>query len=264
MLLGVRNLGIVLLAMGLCRAQDRTATENSVPTFGVTVVVPYGFCGRIFEVPEPQAAPLLPQAPTADQRRPGMSGTTLSDWPNARPNVSCAAKLPDFRGLEPLGKIYTAQLNVPTRDFREGFPGVTDRFEWFAIDFTARFWISTPGKYEFLLLSDDGSKLYIDERVIVDNDCMHQPLSVGGSARLQGGLHDMRVSYFQGPRYQVALVLYVKPPGEQWRVFDTEDFKPPTNPEDWKYSTFTLLDAPRDPCQAKRLPQKTLKVRKPS
>jgi hypothetical protein len=95
---------------------------------------------------------------------------------------------------------------VCRRSFDEGFPGVTDRFEWFAIDYTARFWVSEPGKYRFALASDDGS------------------------VNLKMGEHAIRVSYFQGPRYQVALVLRVARPGEQeLRVFHTDDFKPPSD-----------------------------------
>jgi hypothetical protein len=41
------------------------------------------------------------------------------------------------------------------------------------------------------------------------------------------------VSYFQGPRFEVALVLQVAPPGEEFRLFSTDEFKPPLHPESW-------------------------------
>jgi hypothetical protein len=135
---------------------------------------------------------------------------------------------------------------------------VTGRFEWFAIDYSARFWIEKPGKYSFELLSDDGSALYIDERRVVDNDCMHAPISARGTISLDGGIHDMRAGYFQGPRWHVALVLSVKPPGEQWRIFNTDDFRPPPNPADWKYANPANLDSTEDPCKLERRPQKKL------
>jgi len=43
------------------------------------------------------------------------------------------------------------------------------------------------------------------------------------------------VSYFQGPRDQVALVLRVARPGEEWRIFSTDEFKPPSDPTTWMY-----------------------------
>jgi hypothetical protein len=170
---------------------------QSVPKFGTTVVIPGGLRGVIYYIPK---------------------GTQ---------------RLPDFSRLKPAGAIYTSSLNIPPQDFHEGFPGVTDRFEWFAIDYTGRFWIDKPGLYTFVLTSDDGARLYIDDQLIADNDRQHQPEDRTGSLRLQSGIHRIRVPYFQGPRVQVALVLEVAGPGEKLRVFSTDDFKPPANPDQW-------------------------------
>ena len=230
------------LAVATCSAQLPPEGGDARPTFGATAIAPFGFCGRIYALPEGR-----PQAASHDILRNPMGRA-----PATATVLDCTTKLPEFQLLHPIGNIYTTQLNVPVRDFRGGFPGVTGRFEWFAIDYTARFWIETPGKYSFTLLSDDGSALYIDERRIIDNDCMHAPLTADGSVQLEGGIHDMRVSYFQGPRWQVALVLSVKPPGGKWRVFDTDEFRPPSNPADWKYPNPANLDAPMDPCTAGR------------
>jgi len=51
------------------------------------------------------------------------------------------SQLPDFSELKRKGTIYAKELNVTPRSFREGFPGVTGRFEWFAIDYKGNFWI---------------------------------------------------------------------------------------------------------------------------
>ena len=214
------------LALGAAPAQIPVETKEAFPNFGVTVVAPFGFCGRIYELPE----------------NPSLSN-------------ACSAKLPNFQHLEPVGQIYSRQLSIPPREFREGFPGVTRRFEWFAINYAARFWIEKPGKYSFELLSDDGSALYIDGRRIINNDCMHPPISVSKSIRLDGGLHDMRVGYFQGPRWHVALVLRIRPPGEQWRIFNTDEFRPPPNPADWKYANSRNLNALSDPCDGQAHPR---------
>jgi hypothetical protein len=57
-----------------------------------------------------------------------------------------------------------------------------------------------------------------------------------GSITLKGGFHKIRVQYFQGPRMHIALVLGVAGPGDgDYRVFNTHEFRPPGNPEDWKY-----------------------------
>ena len=136
--------------------------------------------------------------------------------------------LPNFKKLKPIGSVYTPALNMPTRDFKEGFPGVTDRYEWFAIDYQGRFWIAKPGKYNFALAADDGAKLYIDGKNIIDNDGLHSTKVLTNDVKLAEGVHKIRVSYFQGPGSSLALILAVSRPGETtWRIFHTHDYKPP-------------------------------------
>ena len=103
---------------------------------------------------------------------------------------------------------------------------------------TGRFYIEKPGNYRFNLASDDGSKLYIDKKLVIDNDGVHPTLLAGAVVKLSGGVHSIRLSYFQGPRYALSLMLSVAGPGDrQFRPFNTDEFKPPPNPDDWKYGT---------------------------
>src|SRR6187399_393517 len=80
------------------------------------------------------------------------------------------SKLPDFDTLKSAGTIYTKTINVAPQSWDAGFPGVTDRFEWFGIVYRGNFRVKTPGVYQFHLLSDDGSKLFIDDSLIINND----------------------------------------------------------------------------------------------
>src|SRR5580704_15930666 len=154
------------------------AQEEPVPVFGTTVVIPSGLRGLVYYIHHNRT------------------------------------QLPDFEKLKPAGPaIYTSSLNLPPQDFHQGFPGVTKRTEWFAIDYTGRFWIIDPGRYTFALLSDDGAKLYIDNEVVIDNDGQHPPQEKTGAIDLAGGVHGIRVSYFQGPKFQIALVLRIAGPG---------------------------------------------------
>jgi len=177
----------------------RIAGAQQPPTFGTTVVVPGGLIGVVYHI---------------------------------RP---FATFLPDFPSLDPAGIVYTSSLNVPPHNFRDGFPGLTSRLEWFAIDYRGRFWVQKPGVYRFALTSDAGSRLYIDDDLTVDNDGLHDPEVKNGSRVLSGGVHSIRVSYFQGPRECVALILQVAGSGEQFRIFSTDEFKPPPDPETWGY-----------------------------
>jgi len=192
-------ISVVRPAVILFAACIGLCAQDEPVRFGTTVVLPAGLRGQIYHI-----------------RR----GT---------------AKLPDFEKLKPRGTIYTSALDIVPQDFRQGFPGVTRRMEWFAIDYAGRFWISRPGRFNFSLTSDDGAKLYIDDQLLIDNDGQHPPLEKTAEANLIGGIHQIRVSYFQGPRLQVALILQIAEPGEPFRVFSTDEFKPPEHPETWPY-----------------------------
>ncbi len=172
--------------------QDPLLDDGSMPTFGVTTVSSSGLHGQIYFI------------------REGSVG------------------LPNFKKMKPVGSIYTNSLHVPPRDFLEGFPGITDRLEWFAIDYTGRFWIEQAGKYKFALVSDDGSKLYIDNKTVIDNDGLHSTLALYGAVKLERGIHNIRVSYYQGPGNAIALVLAVmRPDQKDYFVFDMRNFRPP-------------------------------------
>jgi hypothetical protein len=142
-------------------------------------------------------------------------------------------KLPRFERMKPAGTVYTNSLNIWPQRFDEGFPGVTDRFEWFALDYSGRFWVDEPGVYRFSVLSDDGSRLWIDGVLLIDLDGTHGPLGASGSAFLSRGIHQMRVSYYQGPAWSIALVLAVARPGAGFKIFDTNDFMPPQDTSLW-------------------------------
>ena len=50
--------------------------------------------------------------------------------------------------------------------------------------------------YVFDLLSDDGSKLWIDGTVVVDHDGLHSPNVKRGSVALAKGAHKIRIEMF--------------------------------------------------------------------
>jgi len=174
------------------------AEQEPVYVFGTTVVIPSGLKGIIYY-------------------------------------IHSAKRLQELEKEKPRGAIYTSSLNVPPQSYTLGFPGISDRLEWFAIDYTGKFWIDKPGEYRWELTSDDGSMLFIDDKLVIDNGGLHAPVTLRGKVQLSGGIHSIRVPYFQGIKYTVALVLKVAGPGQSFRVFSTEDFKPPANPETWKY-----------------------------
>lgn len=78
---------------------------------------------------------------------------------------------------------------------------------------TASLTIETQGAYTFRLISDDGSKLHIDNNLVVDHGGLHGNTSKDGIATLTAGVHDLRVDYFEAGDGQ-ELKLQWKKPGE--------------------------------------------------
>ena len=56
--------------------------------------------------------------------------------------------------------------------------------------------VPADGIYTFSLLSDDGSYLMIDGRMVVDNDGEHSPRELVGQHAMRRGLHPLLVRYF--------------------------------------------------------------------
>jgi hypothetical protein len=127
------------IALCIPLAFSLAAQDRPTAVFGTTVVIPGGLKGDIYH----------------------LQNSTRS--------------LAGLTKLKPVGSIYSSMLDVRPQDFSLGFPGVTDRFEWFAIDYSGRFWIEHPGIYRFRLISDDGAMLYVDGQLIIDNDGVHSP-----------------------------------------------------------------------------------------
>lgn len=136
-------------------------------------------------------------------------------------------KLPDFSKLRSVGKIYTNQLNIHKQPFYKGFPGVTKRVEYFAIQYKGNFYVPESCKMCFSLKSDDGSKLLINDTLVINNDYLHVFKGKENCIELNKGLQKIEVQYFQGPKFDLGLVLQYKIQNEaKYKLFDVVEFSP--------------------------------------
>src|SRR5262249_26496669 len=67
----------------------------------------------------------------------------------------------------------------------------------YALHFEGFFKIDQDADYTFTLHSDDGSRLYVDGKLVVDNDGVHPPLAKQGKTKLTKGVHKVSVGFFQ-------------------------------------------------------------------
>lgn len=120
---------------------------------------------------------------------------------------------------------YSKEINVPERSFSEGFPGITDRFEYFGIVYTGQIKAPYSGTYTFKITCDDGAVLWINGIKVVDGDGVHATATYQGTIDLVAGQsYEFLLKYFQGPRYHITLVLENKMPGEEMKLFNSDDY----------------------------------------
>jgi hypothetical protein len=72
-----------------------------------------------------------------------------------------------------------------------------NRKEQYAIRWTGALRIEQEGEYHFELTSDDGSKMWLRERTIVNNNGLHGMVMKSGTASLGADLHAVRIEFFQ-------------------------------------------------------------------
>jgi alpha-L-fucosidase len=92
-----------------------------------------------------------------------------------------------FRNLKPVKEGVSENFTFTPRNQVENFA-----FIWSG-------YISVPDNavYEFYTESDDGSKLFIDDKQVVNNDGLHARESRNGVIALKKGFHKIRVEYFE-------------------------------------------------------------------
>lgn len=71
------------------------------------------------------------------------------------------------------------------------------RQDFFAIQYTGYIEVPTDDIYTFYTNSDDGSRLWIDDVLVVDNDGLHSIQERSGAIGLAAGLHPIRVEYLE-------------------------------------------------------------------
>jgi hypothetical protein len=72
--------------------------------------------------------------------------------------------------------------------------------------------ITTAGTYNFRLISDDGSRLWLDNSLVIDHDGLHGATPRDGSVQLSAGPHALRIEHFDNTVDQ-QITLQWQPPG---------------------------------------------------
>jgi len=139
----------------------------------------------------------------ADNLEPGLTGeyfdigSALDDFPQV------------FEDKKPTVKRVDKTIHFEST--QEGFHG-TDLVEFFYVRWTGKIRIPKDGNYTFYLESDDGSRLFIDGKPIIDNGGRHRMTEKSGEVELTTGDHSIKVEFFEN-EVDAGCIFRWQPPG---------------------------------------------------
>jgi len=93
----------------------------------------------------------------------------------------------DMDGCNPVSKGYINQFTLKN----------ATRTTYYGYRYFGYLQVPNDGIYNFSLISNDGSKLYIDGEELIENDANHGAVEEPGRVALKAGLHKILVKYFQ-------------------------------------------------------------------
>ena len=101
---------------------------------------------------------------------------------------------PDVKDKKPTVTRVDKQVNVESTG--DKWPGTELQVHFYA-RWTGVIKIAKDGKYKFYTNSDDGSRLFIDGKQVVDNGGLHAMDEKDGDVELKAGNHDIKIEFFQ-------------------------------------------------------------------
>jgi hypothetical protein len=135
--------------------------------------------------PAPKPAGRVPENPVG-----AVAGLRLDYYEGTWP------KLPDFASLTPVSTSIISVMSLSSQRRGDNFGQRTTGFVYVPLDEERTFYTS----------SDDGSRLYIGNQLVVDNDGPHGMQERSGKILLQKGLHAITVDYYDSTGDQQLVV----------------------------------------------------------
>ncbi|MFZ4750923.1 MAG: M12 family metallo-peptidase [Phycisphaerales bacterium] len=102
--------------------------------------------------------------------------------------------LPDFATLTSYGGTVLANIDIPSTG---GNFSTSGRADLVAAVFEGYIEVPATGLWTFSTESDDGSRMYIDGQLLVNNDGLHGMVDRSGQIALEAGFHRYRVEFFE-------------------------------------------------------------------
>jgi hypothetical protein len=139
--------------------------------------------------------------------------------------------LPEFTSLIPsVTGVWPAPELAAYRKV-EAYAAMTEKV---GLRFVGYLDVPVEGAYTLETISDDGSRLWLDDELVVDNDGGHGMRIRSGRVALREGLHRVRLDYFQGTGSSGLEVWWTSDAGiRRSRVPDSAWLHNPAKPHEW-------------------------------
>ncbi len=123
--------------------------------------------------------------------------------------------LPQFAGMNPIRRGEALHIDLSQKR----------RHENYGFEFKGLIRAPEDGLYAFALESDDGSRLWIGETLVVDNDGVHPSAERGGVIALKAGFHRITIRYFNRTGGEELKVFWKAPSGPKQLIPDRMLFR---------------------------------------
>jgi len=130
---------------------------------------------------------------------------------NPLPGLQCSYyegewdELPDFNMTIPKNKSVVKSIDVTPKQNND----------YYGLRFSGYIKIQSDDVYTFSTDSDDGSQLFINDKLVVDNDGLHGMERQIGSIALQSGFHKIMITYFEKSGGDDLKVFYKTPSSKE-------------------------------------------------
>ncbi len=108
--------------------------------------------------------------------------------------LTSPSQLPDFDTLSAYGSSIWNRIEAVSTN---GEFADTGRADQVGVRWTGWIEVPTDGSWTFGIESDDGSRLWIGDELVVDNDGLHGMVDRTGSISLRAGRHPIRIEFFE-------------------------------------------------------------------
>jgi hypothetical protein len=179
----------VTLVAGTGGARDRLRIADTGPAAG-TQTLSYTLVEPLSGATATAAAAIETTVPRPADNPVGAQGALEARYYELNnPSV-----LPNFAQLVSYAGNLVGNLNYPSTDQNFGDSGRADNV---GAVYTGWIDIPTTGFWTLSLMSDDGSKLWIGNDLVVNNDGLHGMVTASGTRALAAGKHALRVEFFE-------------------------------------------------------------------